>query len=228
MVLVTSTGAGYNAGHHVAVGSIPVDRVVDLLTASAMLTLPYDPLLRTQRMFAAAGAPGQNVVPFYNTKTGAYDLHFTVSSSNSSATAWRVANEDSASAWYSPVNYDAAGNYVGAQTEGGDWIRLSYPYRVCIKNYFLYLPAGSWATNQFKRYKLLGSTDFGATWEMMDDETGADLTWTTNSQFATLAPAVSAKTYTDVKLVITKNIATQTQAMCSGLHCYGCQKDPAS
>jgi hypothetical protein len=228
---VRSTGAGYNAGKAIStidVGSVPVAVVPDLLTASAMLTLPYDPILRTQRMFAAPGAPGQNVVYFYNTQTGVNDLRFTVYSSNASATAWRVLNEDSSSAWYSPVSYNAAGAYVGTQTEGGDWIRLSYPYMVCIKNYFLYLPIGSYATNQFKRYKLLGSRDFGATWEMMDDKTGADLTWGGNVQAATLAAQVAIKQYSDVKLVITKNIANQTQAMCSGFHCYGCQKAPGN
>jgi hypothetical protein len=138
-------------------------------------------------------------------------------------------NTDPTADWISAATYDAAGIYRGTDPAGGEWFRVSYPYTVSVKSYFLGVKLSTYATEFIRQWKLLGSRDFGATWEMMDDKNVQYVyqTWTTSNLLFTLPLSIQSRTYTDVKLVITRTNLSQTTASCQSLFCVGCQHDPA-
>jgi hypothetical protein len=158
-----------------------------VITAYADMVIPHHPITKMQ--FASslnhsypAGLPGNASTAYYNVVTGKNDLALVVTASSTHTTAghepWRIINTEVNDQWWSmPGLYDAAGLYIGAQTEGGEWVQISYPYPVCIFRYVMILYGGSLAiAGQFpKRWKIMATVD-GTTWETIVERT-ADFDW---------------------------------------------------
>jgi hypothetical protein len=233
----TSIAAGYNsvgkAAGNVPVGDIAVDSENEFFTANLNISLPYDPIRRVDFMFGNANLPGDNTTSFYNTVSGQRDVALvTTASSNVNATghsAWQVLNTDQTADWVSATSYDVNGTYMGTYPEGGEWVRINFPYTVSILGYYFCVKSTAWATVNCKNWRLMGSRNHGASWQTIDRfdyKTAADKVWTGSSVFSYLTPAFAAQTYTDVKLVLIKISPNQFNASVSGLYCMGCQHNP--
>jgi hypothetical protein len=176
------------------------------------------------------GTPGGTSTPYYNVVTGKNDLALVVTASSTHTTpnheAWRVMNCDARDQWWSmPDLYDAAGLYVGTQPEGGEWIKIMYPYPVCVDRYvmILYEGAAMRVNSQPKRWKVMGTPD-GTTWEVIEDRTLVDLNWNWpwDGQNGTTA-VVRAKRYKGVKIIFTKVAPNQSYLTLATATITGCQ-----
>jgi hypothetical protein len=97
--------------------------------------------------------------------TDCSDLSFscTASSSQSSFPVQNVKDRNSTTQWKSEgTNYDASGNYIGSQTEGGEWIKIELDAAAICKHYYLVLGNAA-------KFTLSGSADGYSSWELLDE-----------------------------------------------------------
>jgi hypothetical protein len=238
-VNVCSTCAGYPQTPPAGV-TYNYDRP-NLITADAGMTIPHHPITKIQYTGPIytvnacpttyqAGRPGQASTPYYNVVTGKNDLAMIITASSTHTTTghepWRVINLDVNEQWWSlPGLYDAAGLYIGAQPEGGEWVKIAYPYPICVNRYVMILYAGTTAfvASQPKRWKVMGTPD-GTTWEVIEDRTLVDFNWTWpwDGQNATTA-VVAAKRFKEVKIIFTKVAPNQDYVTLACTNITGCQ-----